>query len=119
MLETGGSPSIKNVPAKVIKIIDLKCPGSGKENKNYWDNLNYLSPKDEIKFVIADRTDYEWSRSVLQSYKLNEKAHIIFSPVFEKLSLKGLTEWVPKDNLPVRLQTQLHKHIWDKNTVGV
>ena len=119
MLGTGGSPSIKNVPAKVIKIIDLKCPGSGKENKNYWDNLNYLSPKDEIKFVIADRTDYEWSRSVLQSYKLNEKAHIIFSPVFEKLSLKDLTEWVLKDNLPVRLQTQLHKHIWDKNTVGV
>ena len=103
----------------MIKILDLKCPGSGEENKNDWGNLGYLSSKDQIKFVIADRKDYEWSRSVLQSYKLNEKAHIIFSPVFEKPSLTDLTEWILEDNLPVRLQTQLHKYIWDKNTIGV
>ena len=119
MLETGGSLSIKNVPAKVIKIIDLKCPGSGEESKNHWDNLNHLAPKDEIKFVIADRTDYEWSRSVLKNHELDKKAHILFSPVFEKLNLKDLTEWILEDNLPVRLQTQLHKYIWDKNTIGV
>ena len=119
MLETGGSLSIKKVPEKVIKIVDIKCPGSGEEDKNYWDNLNHLTPKDEIKFVIADRGDYEWSRTVLQSRGLDKKAHILFSPVFEKLNLKDLTEWILEDNLPVRLQTQLHKHIWDKNTMGV
>lgn len=119
MLETGGSLSIKNVPREVIKVLDLKCPGSGEENKNDWNNLNHLSSKDQIKFVIADRNDYEWSRSVIQNYKLDKKAHILLSPVFEKLDLKILTEWILKDNLPVRLQTQLHKHIWDKNTMGV
>jgi len=119
MLETGGSLSIKKVPEKVIKIVDIKCPGSGEEDKNYWDNLNHLTPKDEIKFVIADRGDYEWSRAVLQSRGLDKKAHILFSPVFEKLNLKDLTEWILEDNLPVRLQTQLHKHIWDKDTMGV
>ena len=119
MLETGGSLSIKDVPAEVIKIIDLKCPGSGEEHKNHWDNLNYLAPKDEIKFVIADRADYEWSRSILKKHGLAKKNHILFSPVFEKLNLKKLTKWILEDNLPVRLQTQLHKHIWDKNTMGV
>ena len=119
MLETGCSLSIKDVPAEVIKIIDLKYPGSREEDKNYWDNLNYLSPKDEIKFVIANRTDYEWSRSVLKKYELSKNNHVLFSPVFEKLNLRDLAEWILEDNLPVRLQTQLHKHIWDKNTVGV
>ena len=119
MLETGGSLSIKDVPAEVIKIIDLKCPGSGEEQKNLWDNLNHLAPKDEIKFVISDRNDYEWSRSVLKQYGLAKKNHVLFSPVFEKLNLKDLTEWILEDNLPVRLQTQLHKHIWGKNITGV
>ena len=119
MLETSGSLSIENVPVEVIKIIDLKCPGSGEENKNYWDNLNYLAPTDEIKFVIADRIDYEWSWSVLKKHGLAKKNHILFSPVFEKLDLKELTKWILEDNLPVRLQVQLHKHIWDKNTMGV
>ena len=119
MLETGGSLSIKNVPAEVIKIIDLKCPGSGEKDKNHWDNLNYLALTDEIKFVIADRTDYEWSRSVLKKYGLGKNNHVLFSPAFDKLSLKDLTKWILEDNLPVRLQTQLHKHIWDKNAMGV
>ena len=119
MLETGGSLSIKDVPTKVIKVIDLKCPGSGEEDKNHWDNLNYLASTDEIKFVIADRADYEWSRAALHKYELDKKSHILFSPVFDKLNLKDLTEWLLEDNLPVRLQTQLHKHIWDKNAQGV
>jgi len=119
MLETGGSLSIKDVPTKVIKVIDLKCPGSGEEDKNHWDNLNYLASTDEIKFVIADRADYEWSRTTLHKYELDKKSHILFSPVFDKLNLKDLTEWLLEDNLPVRLQTQLHKHIWDKNAQGV
>ena len=119
MLETGGSLSIKHVPNGVVKIVDLKCPGSGEENKNDWSNLDHLSSKDQIKFVIADRNDYEWSRSVLRSYELDKKVQILFSPVFEKLTLKNLTEWILEDNLAVRLQTQLHKHIWDKNKIGV
>jgi 7-carboxy-7-deazaguanine synthase len=119
MLETGGSLSIKNIPNEVVKIVDLKCPGSGEENNNDWSNLDHLSSKDQIKFVIADRNDYEWSRSVLRSYELDKKVQILFSPVFEKLTLKDLTEWILEDNLAVRLQTQLHKHIWDKNKMGV
>ena len=119
MLETSGSLAINNVPAKVIKIIDLKCPGSGEENKNLWENLNHLTSTDEIKFVIADKTDYEWSKKVLQDYELDKKVSVLFSPVFEKLKLKDLTEWILEDNLPVRLHTQLHKYIWDQKTIGV
>ena len=119
MLETSGSLPIKNVPAEVIKILDLKCPGSGEENKNLWENLNYLGSTDEIKFVIADRVDYEWSKKVLQDYELDKKNPILFSPVFEKLKLKDLAEWILEDNLPVRLHTQLHKYIWDQKTIGV
>jgi 7-carboxy-7-deazaguanine synthase len=119
MLETSGSLAINNVPAKLIKIIDLKCPGSGEENKNLWKNLNHLTSTDEIKFVIADKTDYEWSKKVLQDYELDKKVSVLFSPVFEKLKLKDLTEWILEDNLPVRLHTQLHKYIWDQKTIGV
>ena len=119
MLETGGSLSVADVPSPVIKIIDLKCPGSGEADKNHWGNLNHLSPVDEIKFVIADRADYEWSRSVLKKYELHKKSHVLFSPVSDKLNLKDLTEWILEDNLPVRLQTQLHKQIWSKETTGV
>jgi len=119
MLETSGSLPIKNVPAEVIKILDLKCPGSGEENKNLWENLNYLGSTDEIKFVIADRVDYEWSKKVLQDYELDKKNPVLFSPVFGKLKLKDLTEWILEDNLPVLLHTQLHKHIWDQKTIGV
>ena len=119
MLETSGSLPIKNVPAEVIKILDLKCPGSGEENKNLWENLNHLGSTDEIKFVIADRVDYEWSKKVLRDYELDKKNPILFSPVFKKLELKDLTEWILEDNLPVLLHTQLHKHIWDQKTIGV
>ena len=119
MLETGGSLSVADVPSPVIKIIDLKCPGSGEADKNHWGNLNHLSPVDEIKFVIADRADYEWSRSILKKHELNKKSHVLFSPVFDKLNLKDLTEWILEDSLPVRLQTQLHKQIWSKETTGV
>ena len=119
MLETSGSLAIKNVPAKVLNIIDLKCPGSGEENKNLWENLNHLTPTDEIKFVIADKADYEWSKKVLQDYELDKKVPVLFSPVFEKLKLKDLTEWILEDNLPVRIHTQLHKYIWDQKTIGV
>ena len=119
MLETGGSISIERVPRDVIKIVDLKCPGSGEQEKNNLENLKLLSPHDEVKFVISDRKDYEWSRDLIKRYKIIETADVLLSPVFEKLKLKDLVKWVLEDRLPVRLQTQLHKIIWDKNTKGV
>ncbi len=119
MLETGGSLSIHDVPREVVKIIDLKCPSSGEMDKNDFNNLPLLAPHDEIKFVIGDRSDYEWSRDILKRYELEDKANVLFSPIFEVLDLRSLAEWILKDNLPVRLQTQLHKHIWDKHATGV
>ncbi|MCF8721448.1 radical SAM protein [Nitrospina gracilis] len=119
MLETGGSLSIERVPAAVIKIVDLKCPGSGEVLQNHYDNLGRLQAHDEVKFVIADRTDYEWSRDTLRKYDIDQKAQVLFSPVYDKLPLKDLTEWVLEDGLPVRVQTQLHKWIWGKDAIGV
>ena len=119
MLETGGSISLERVPKDVIKIMDLKCPGSGEQEKNNLDNLKLLAPHDEVKFVILDKKDYEWSRDIIKRYKINETARILMSPVFDKLELKEIVKWILKDRLPVRLQTQLHKIIWDKNTIGV
>ena len=119
MLETGGSISLERVPKDVIKIMDLKCPGSGEQEKNNLDNLKLLAPHDEVKFVILDKKDYEWSRDIIKKYRINETAHILLSPVFDKLELKEMVKWILEDRLPVRLQTQLHKIIWDKNTIGV
>jgi 7-carboxy-7-deazaguanine synthase len=119
MLETGGSLSLGKVPRDVIKIMDLKCPGSGEHKKNNLDNLKLLAPHDEVKFVILDRRDYEWSRDLIKKYKINETAPILFSPVYGKLELKEMVKWILEDLLPVRLQTQLHKVIWSKETKGV
>ncbi len=119
LLETGGSLSVARVPERVIKIVDIKCPGSGEESKNLWDNLDHLYPTDEVKFVLADRADYEWSRDILQRHTIHQKAQVLFSPVYDTLGLKELAAWVLEDNLPVRLQTQLHKIIWGKDAIGV
>jgi 7-carboxy-7-deazaguanine synthase len=119
MLETGGALPIDKVPEKVIKILDIKCPGSGEDNKNHLKNLKLLAPHDEVKFVLLDRADYEWSRDLLKKLALPSSIQILFSPVFDKLDLKDLSEWILEDRLPVRLQTQLHKVIWNKNATGV
>ena len=117
MLETGGAIPIDRVPEKVIKILDIKCPGSGEDKKNHLQNLEFLSEHDELKFVLLDRADYEWSRDLLKS--INPTNQILFSPVYDKLDLKDLSQWILEDKLPVRLQTQLHKVIWSKNAIGV
>lgn len=119
LLETGGSISLKNVPDAVVKIMDLKCPGSGEEARNDFGNVALLSPRDEVKFVLLDRTDYEWSRDVLRRYALDRKCGVLFSPVYDKLNLKDLAQWILEDRLTVRLQTQLHKIIWSKDAIGV
>jgi 7-carboxy-7-deazaguanine synthase len=119
LLETAGSAPIDRVPASVVKIMDIKCPGSGEETKNHWHNIGHLTPKDEIKFVILDRADYEWSRDQVRNRNLHSVCHLLFSPVFDKLPLKDLATWILEDGLPVRLQNQLHKIIWNKDTIGV
>lgn len=119
LVETGGGVSVEKVPERVIKILDVKCPGSGEASKNLWDNLDHLNPEDEVKFVLADRTDYEWGRKVLDRTHIHHKVKVLFSPVYDKLDLKELAAWVLEDNLPVRVQTQLHKVIWGKDVIGV
>ena len=119
MLETSGALPIDKVPEKVIKILDIKCPGSGEEKKNHLENLKFLSPHDEVKFVLLDRADYEWSRDMLRKYDMVPSKQVLFSPVYDKLNLKDLSQWILKDRLAVRLQTQLHKVIWSKDAIGV
>jgi len=119
LLESGGALSVAEVPKAVVKIMDLKCPGSGEHLQNDFANLEHLDAKDEVKFVILDRADYEWSRKMIKKYSIAEKSKILVSPVFDQLNLKDLVAWVLEDNLPVRLQTQLHKVIWSKDAIGV
>jgi 7-carboxy-7-deazaguanine synthase len=122
MLETGGHISIEPVPAAVVKIVDVKCPGSGESQKMHWRNLELLAPHDEVKFVIKDRADYDYARDVIARYGLDRRGNaLLFSPVHGVLDPKLLTEWMLADRLhgPVRLQLQLHKYIWEPTTRGV
>jgi 7-carboxy-7-deazaguanine synthase len=120
MLETGGHLSVDAVPPGVVRIIDVKCPGSGESSRVHWPNLERLRPTDEVKFVIQDRADYEFARDVVARYALAEKtAAVLFSPVHGVMSARELAEWMLADRLPVRLQLQAHKFIWDPQTRGV
>jgi len=120
LLETGGHRDTSRVPGKVVTILDVKCPGSGESGRNDWGNLDRLRPHDEVKFVIADRADYEWARDVLARHDLTGRAAAIhFSPVHGVLAPKTLSEWVLADRLPVRVQLQIHKYIWSPTTRGV
>jgi 7-carboxy-7-deazaguanine synthase len=120
MLETGGHRPITRVPPAVVKIVDVKCPGSGESDRNDWANLGRLAPHDEVKFVIQDRTDYEFARDVVARHQLTSRvAAVLFSPVHGVLDAKTLSEWVLGDHLPVRVQLQLHKFIWSPTTRGV
>lgn len=120
LLETGGHKPIDDVPSGVIRIIDVKCPGSGETSKVHWANLDRLAPTDEVKFVVGDRSDYEFAVSCLTAHDLARRVStILFSPVHGKLHPKQLSEWILKDGIPVRLQLQLHKHIWSPETRGV
>lgn len=111
-LETGGAIDISEVDERVKIILDVKTPNSGESENNLWENLQLIKEKDEIKFVISDLEDYEWSKALMIREDLTAKASIIFSPVHRKLQPKTLGEWILKDHLPVRFQVQLHKIIW-------
>ncbi len=119
MLETGGHRPIDRVPADVIKVVDVKCPGSGEAAKNHWPNLDALAPHDEVKFVIADRADYEFARDVVRTRLAARQGPLLFSPVHGTLDPQALSEWVLADRLPVQVQLQLHKFIWHPSTRGV
>jgi 7-carboxy-7-deazaguanine synthase len=120
LLETGGHLSVDDVPGRVIRVIDVKCPGSGESDKVHWPNLERLRPTDEIKFVIKDRADYEFARGVVKKYDLPSKtAAVLFSPVHGVMNARELAEWILADRLAVRLQLQAHKYIWGADVRGV
>ncbi len=120
MVETGGHLSIKDIPSGVIRIVDVKCPGSGESDRNHWENLAIVTPTDEVKFVLRDRADYEFARDVVARHELvGRTAAVLFSPVHNILPAKDLAAWILEDRLPVRLQLQAHKFIWNADTRGV
>jgi 7-carboxy-7-deazaguanine synthase len=118
LIETSGSIDITPVDDRARIILDVKCPGSGEVEENRWENLDHLRAHDEIKFVIADRSDYDWARGVIEERNLTRWT-ILFSPVWGELELKPLAEWMLADRVPARLQTQLHKYIWGADVRGV
>lgn len=120
MLETGGHRSIAAVPPGVIKVMDVKCPGSGESEKNDWRNLDLLAPQDEVKFVIQDRADYDFALEVMKRYGVASRAGgVLFSPVHGVLDPKTLSGWMLADHVAARLQFQIHKLIWPPATRGV
>jgi len=119
MIETSGAFDISAIDPRASIIMDVKCPGSGMTDRMKWANMDHLSQKDEVKFVLKDQADYEWARDIVKQYSLGDRCSVLFSPVFGSLDLQPLAEWILSDRLPVRFQVQLHKLIWDPETRGV
>lgn len=111
-LETGGGLPIGAVDARVIRVMDLKTPGSGECDRNLYDNISLLRREDQVKFVICDRADYEWAKRLLCDHRLMERCQVLFSPSYGQLEARTLAEWILSDRLAVRLQVQLHKYLW-------
>ena len=112
-LETGGSISLKEVDERVKIIMDIKTPDSGEATKNRWENLELLKQTDELKIVICSREDYQWSKEIIEQYKISEKCPILFSPCAESIDPRDLAEWILTDQLPIRFQMQIHKILWN------
>jgi 7-carboxy-7-deazaguanine synthase len=120
LLETSGAHDISPVDARVHRIMDLKTPGSGEVEKNLWSNIDHLGERDEVKFVIGSREDYEWSREKAQRFNLTKRCHaVLFSPIFGRIDSRQIVEWILADNLDVRFQLQMHKFIWTPTQRGV
>lgn len=111
-LETGGAIDTSKVDQRVSVILDVKTPGSGEMENNVWANLEHLKATDEVKFVLCDRTDYEWAKELIAKHELANKCTVLFSPVYKQVNPTELAEWVLADKLPVRMQIQLHKVLW-------
>jgi 7-carboxy-7-deazaguanine synthase len=120
LLETGGHRSIEHVPAGVVRIVDVKCPGSGESDKVDWENLKRVGKTDQVKFVIKDREDYDFAREIVDRERLADRvAAVLFSPVHGVMDARDLAAWILADRLPVRLQLQAHKFIWGADVRGV
>lgn len=119
LIETSGAIDTAAVDARAHVILDVKCPGSGMSDRMHWPNLDRLTGKDEVKFVLTDRSDYDWACHVLAQYELASRCPVLMSPVFGSLDVRQLAEWILADRLPVRLQLQLHKLIWTPDMRGV
>lgn len=111
-LETSGALDVSGVDRRVRKVMDLKAPGSGEAARNLWSNLEHLTPRDQVKCVLADRADYDWAVARLREHRLAERCTVLFSPVYGALAPRELAEWILADRLPVRFQLQLHKVLW-------
>ncbi len=118
LMETNGSISVKKLDQRVIKIVDLKCPGSGMSEKMEFKNLFLLENKDQVKFVIGDETDYRWTKEVIERYSLINKVQVLLSPVTGKVEPKDLVGWILEDKLPVRFQLPIHKYVWGTEVTG-
>lgn len=112
-LETSGALDVSGVDPRVVKVVDLKTPSSGELEKNLYSNIEHLNPHDQVKFVIADWVDYEWSKQKMRDYQLTERCEVLFSPVMGVMSPTELADSILRDQLPVRFQIQLHKYLWD------
>lgn len=119
LIETGGHMDISGIDKRVKRIMDIKCPGSGESEKNYWQNLNFITEADQVKFVINDRADYDWANNIIKEHNLSKKCPILMSPSFNKVENKTLAEWILADQLNVRFQLQMHKYIWSPDQRGV
>ena len=111
-LETSGAIDVADVDPRVVKVLDLKTPGSGEAARNLWGNLRHLRPHDQVKFVLCGRADYEWARAALAEHGLAQRCTVLFSPSYEQLPARELADWIVADRLPVRFQIQLHKSLW-------
>ncbi len=119
LLETSGALSIAEVPPSVHIIMDLKCPGSGMEERNLWENIPKLGAKDEVKFVVADRHDFDWACGIIRKYRLDERCPLLFSPAWGQVQAKDLAAWILEENLACRLNLQQHKYLWGPRAKGV
>ena len=120
LLETSGERDISQVDPRVHRIMDLKAPGSDESHRNRWENIEQLTERDEVKIVLSDRADYEWAKGVIDEHSLDDRVNaVLLSCVWGELDPKDLVQWVLEDHLPVRVQIQMHKVIWDADTQGV
>jgi len=119
LLETAGHMDISQTDPRVKRIMDIKCPSSGEAGKMNWKNIEHLKIGDEVKFVVASQEDLEYSKKKITAHDLHQRCEVIISPVFNKISYQEIAEWILKNNLPVRMQIQLHKMIWEPDTRGV
>jgi len=112
-LETSGALDIRGVDKRVMRVVDIKTPASGEAEKNLWDNLSWLTQHDEVKFVLCDENDYQWAKKIIRQYQITQKCGVLFSPAHDTLNATLLADWILRDHLPVRMQLQLHKLLWN------